>query len=262
MKKKKIEKSRLPLEELLTHRRKFTVSLQHIAYQNQQLEGDKKALKVDQKWLDEHEAEIADDFQLQGMQHLPKIQNSALIRFRNCWVQINPWLQENKQLQEILNRYWVFQFFSGIDNEAYKRLFSVFPPKTEVQNPLKKGGKFADCFSREFTSSDDSVPEEIYVPSVEQSNLIKKCITYLIFYWQYTVKEKEGQLTFELNRLQRLIDEKQSRGQLFRWLDAYLVENVSLDGTPGLLNHWYSRLRGFPPFAKAIDDEDTDPYLD
>lgn len=165
------------------------MSLQHIAYHNQQLEGDKKALKVDQKWLDEHEAEIADDFQLQGMQHLPKIQNSALIRFRNCWVQINPWLQENKQLQEILNRYWVFQFFSGIDNEAYKRLFSVFPPKIEVQNSLKKGGKFADRFSREFTPSDDLIPEEIYVPSVEQSNLIKKCITYLIFYWQYTLKE-------------------------------------------------------------------------
>ena len=237
------------------------MSLQHIAYQTQQLEGDKKALEVNQKWLDEHEAEIADDFQLQGMQHLPKIQNSALIRFKNCWGQVNPWLQENKQLQEILNRYWVFQFFSELDNEANKRLFSVFPSKTQVQNPPKEGGKSADYFSREFTSSDDSVSEEVYVPSVEQSDLIKKCITYLIFYWQYTRKEKEGQLTFELNRLLRLIDEKQSRGQLVRWLDAYLVENVDLDATPGLLSHWYNRLRGFPPFAKAIDDEDTDPVF-
>ena len=147
MKKKRPEKSKLSLGKLLARKRKLDASLEQIAHQYFQLERDKKALNVSEKWFDEREVEVGDTRQIVGAYHLKNIQNSALIRFRGCREQINRWLKENTDLQNMLtHQYWVYQLFSEVDNETYKLISSVLLPQQNVPDadegifPYQNGG--------------------------------------------------------------------------------------------------------------------------
>jgi hypothetical protein len=275
VKNKSIEKSRLPLGKLLVRKRKLVASLEHIAHQYRQLECDKKALNVSEKWFDEREVEVRNMRQIMRTYHLANIRNSALIRFRSCREQINRWLQENTDQQEVLTaRYWIYRLFSEVDNETYKRISSVPAPQqtpfgTDEGTFSHQSGSDRDLTVDESLQADVLPDEEVFnqrnrfdeseheLP-MAQVILAKKSIAYLILYWKYTLKEKEGRINVELSYLQRLIDEKAQRRPLIRRLDQHLIENIHANQRPGLLSRLYSRLRRFESLEEDVDDEQTD----
>lgn len=269
MKKKRVEKSRLPLDGLLAKRKKLRAIPEQIVSQSLQLEHDKKVLDVSEKWFEEREVEIGDERRLMGVHHVKKIQNSALIRFRSCRDQIDLLLQKNTSLQGMLtSQYWIYQLFSEFGNEPHQLLSRSHSLQTEAQGrhtamlPHRQNGESKYLRKDQKNNKPERPKHDLFQQehglSLEQVVLIKKCIAYLILYWKYTLKEREVEVYTELGYLQRLIDEKCRRSLLVRWLDRHLIENISANQKLGWLSSWYSRLRGFEPIELPLDDERTD----